>query len=108
MRGRPVVVAALAFLAGVLWAPPLGVALALVALGGLGLWHARVGWVAAGTALALVGAGALAVALERAPEETVLAALDQARARGGLVNARAEVDLAWFRLQRNMGLEPTP
>lgn len=82
MRGRPVVVAALAFLAGVLWAPPLGVALALVALGGLGLWHARVGWVAAGTALALVGAGALAVALERAPEETVLAALDQARARG--------------------------
>ncbi|MEY4066626.1 MAG: hypothetical protein RIR26_2834 [Pseudomonadota bacterium] len=31
---------------------------------------------------------------------------DQARARAGLVAARAEVDLGWFRLQRNMGEDP--
>lgn len=32
---------------------------------------------------------------------------DQARARAGLVSARSDVDLAWFRLQRNMGEQPS-
>ncbi len=45
---------------------------------------------------------------QASPTDLISAERDQARARGGLVNARAEVDLAWFRLQRNMGLEPTP
>lgn len=40
--------------------------------------------------------------------DLILAERDQARARGGLVNARAEVDLAWFRLRRNMGEQPIP
>jgi competence protein ComEC len=69
-------------LAGVLWAPALPVAVGLVVLGVVGLAGRRVGWVACGAALVLVGAGALAAALERPPRETVLAAIAQARARG--------------------------
>lgn len=38
--------------------------------------------------------------------DLITAERDQARARAGLVAARAEIDLAWFRLQRNMGEEP--
>lgn len=40
--------------------------------------------------------------------DLITAERDQACARAGLVAARSEVDLAWFRLQRNMGEEPTP
>lgn len=39
--------------------------------------------------------------------DLITAERDQARARAGLVAARSEVDLAWFRLQRNMGEEPS-
>lgn len=40
--------------------------------------------------------------------DLITAERDQARARAGLIAARSEIDLAWFRLQRNMGEEPTP
>jgi outer membrane protein TolC len=39
--------------------------------------------------------------------DLIIAERDQARARAALVGARSEVDLAWFRLQRNMGEEPS-
>jgi outer membrane protein TolC len=39
--------------------------------------------------------------------DLITAERDQARARAGLVSARSEVDLAWFRLQRSQGEEPT-
>jgi hypothetical protein len=90
MRGRPVTVAAVGFLAGVLWAPSLPVAVGLVVLGVLGVAGRRVGWVACGAALVLVGAGALAAALERPPEETVLAVVAAARARGPAASAFAD------------------
>jgi competence protein ComEC len=90
MRGRPVTVAAVGFLAGVLWAPSLPVAVGLVVLGVLGVAGRRVGWVACGAALVLVGAGALAAALERPPEETVLAVVAAARARGPAASASAD------------------
>lgn len=80
MRGRPMLVAVLAFLAGVLWAPSVTVAVGLVILGLLALTRARLALVAMGTTLVLVGAGALAVVLERPPEETVLATLARGRA----------------------------
>lgn len=38
--------------------------------------------------------------------DLITAERDQARARAGLVSARSDVDIAWFRLQRNMGEEP--
>lgn len=37
----------------------------------------------------------------------ITAERDQARARAGLVAARSDADLAWFRLQRNMGEDPS-
>lgn len=39
--------------------------------------------------------------------DLITAERDQARARAGLVSARSDVDLAWFRLQRGMGEDPS-
>lgn len=39
--------------------------------------------------------------------DLITAERDQARAQAGLVSARSEIDIAWFRLQRNIGEDPT-
>jgi outer membrane protein TolC len=39
--------------------------------------------------------------------DLITAERDQTRARAGLVSARSDVDLSWFRLKRNMGESPS-
>jgi outer membrane protein TolC len=38
--------------------------------------------------------------------DVIAAERDQTRARGGLVNVRGDIDLAWLKLQRSMGDKP--
>jgi len=40
--------------------------------------------------------------------DVIIAERDQTRARGGLVNARGDVDVAWLKLQKAVGDVPTP